>query len=101
MIRIVGGANVGTGNDFPSIISENKVCKDIAFIFSDPNPGALLFSTIRRESTFSLVQNRFPPMELEERRNIALDAGGFFNGSDAANSVRRHVIQKEDNIEEA
>jgi hypothetical protein len=100
---ILARMHVGMSNAFASItISKHKVCEDVAFILTNADPGAGFCSTVRRKDTFfCLTQDRFPPLELEKRRNVFLHSTNFFNGSDATKSIGRHVIQKKDDMKEA
>ena len=69
-----GRGNVRTSNDFLRIVSEEKVCHgNVTLIFHNTTTAsASLFTTIRGETAFGLVQDRFPPTELEKWGNIIL-----------------------------
>ena len=74
MIGIVGRADIGTGNDFTSIVSENEIGKKVALVFGNANPCTRLFTAIGTESAFVVVDSWFPPTELCAQRDALFDA---------------------------
>ena len=96
--RVQSGAHVGACNDLLSIISKDKVGEYIALSFGNANPSTTFLTTVRRINGVGLVEDRFPPMKLEKRRDISLDASSIFNGSQVSKSLRGHVVKEEDHI---
>jgi hypothetical protein len=43
---ILDGVNVGMGDDFFGVVSENKVCEDVTLTFGDATPDAALFTAV-------------------------------------------------------
>jgi hypothetical protein len=101
MSGIKSGANVGASNDLFSILSKKKGGKDVALSFGNANPSTTLLTTFRMTNSIGSTEDRFPPMELENRRNIGLDASSSFKGGNAIESFRGHVVEKEHHVEVA
>ncbi len=106
MSRLKGRADVGASNDLLGIVSEDKVSEQVALGFGNANPTTALLSTLRRINGIGLTEDRFPPVELQERRNVTLDASSFFDGSNAPRAsedmwLRRKTTQKRQRSQKA